>query len=173
MPPAQTAAWRATRHDALRASPWGPLPERVLLTGVPFYPDEGDHCGPAVLAELLGAAGRPVTPEALVPQLLVPDRRGSLQVELLAAARRQQALAMVLPGELDAVLAELADGRPVGVLLNLALSWWTQWHYASVVGIDRVTEEVVLHSGTERAARWPLTTFEHTWARARATGPSP
>ena len=40
------------------------------------------------LATVLGAAGIGRTPEQLAPQVYLPQRQGSLQVELLGASRR-------------------------------------------------------------------------------------
>src|SRR5690606_29566356 len=64
------------------------LPERVELKSVPFFPQDEYQCGPAALATSLAATGVKVTPTELVPQVYLPERKGSLQVEMLAAARR-------------------------------------------------------------------------------------
>jgi len=63
-------------------------PERGELAAVPFYPQEDYQCGPAALATTLAYAGIATSPEALVPQVFLPAREGSLQVEMLAAVRR-------------------------------------------------------------------------------------
>lgn len=60
----------------------------VRLESVPFYPQQAYQCGPAALAGVLGAAGATIDPETLAPQVYLPGRRGSLQAELVAAARR-------------------------------------------------------------------------------------
>src|SRR5574342_247053 len=62
---------------------------RVELARVPFFAQEAYQCGPAALAMALGAAGKRVTPEELVAEVYLPGREGSLQVEMLAATRRQ------------------------------------------------------------------------------------
>lgn len=160
------ASLDAPAVTALQTRPPADLPRRVLLREVPFFPDEGTLCGPATLAGLLGAAGLPASPETLTPQVYLPGREGSLQPEMLATAARQGALAVQLPPRLEAVLRTLAAGQPVLVLLNLSLPIWPRWHYAVVVGYDLDQGEVHLHSGTQGDARWPLQTFEHTWARS-------
>ncbi|WP_022981440.1 PA2778 family cysteine peptidase [Ideonella sp. B508-1] len=160
------ASLDAPSITALQARPPADLPRQVLLRGVPFFPDEGTLCGPATLASVLGAAGRPVLPETLTPQVYLPGREGSLQPEMLAAAARQGALAVQLPPRLEAVLRTLAAGQPALVLVNLSLPIWPRWHYAVVVGYDLDQGEVHLHSGTQGDARWSLQTFEHTWARS-------
>lgn len=150
----------------LLATPPAALPRRALLDATPFHPQTELQCGPAALAMLLGAAGRPVTPEALTPEVFLPGRGGSLQIELLGAARRHDTVSTVLPPRLAALLHEVAAGHPVGVMLNLGLSVAPLWHFAVVVGFDLDGEEVLLRSGQTRELHLPLSTFERTWARS-------
>lgn len=141
-------------------------PRRQELAGTPFFPQEAYQCGPAALATVLTAAGYPVQPDALVSQVYVPDRQGSLQVEMLAASRRHGALTLVIPPRLDALLAEVAAGNPVLVLQNLGFSWVPVWHYAVVVGYDLDRRQVWLRSGTTKREEMSLDTFASTWARS-------
>lgn len=141
-------------------------PDRVLLGTVPFFAQDDKLCGPASLAMVAQAAGRVVTPAELTPQVYLPGRQGALQVEMLAAARRQGLVPYVLAPELQALLAEIVAGEPVLVLQNLALPITPMWHYAVVIGFDRERQEVVLHSGTTDRLVMPLATFERTWARS-------
>ena len=151
---------------ALNAA-WPPsLPASTQITGVPFFAQADHLCGPASLAMVARAAGAGVTPEELTPQVYVPGRQGALQVEMLAAARRQGLVPLVLAPTLSDVLTEVAVGAPVLILQNLGLSFAEQWHYAVVVGYDRQSGEIVMHSGTTAAMRMPLKTFEYTWARS-------
>ena len=142
------------------------LPQQVELREVPFYPQDTHQCGPASLAMALNAGGAKVTPQDLTPQVYLPGREGSLQVEMLAATRRNGLFAYELAPQLEDLLAEVAAGFPVVVLQNLALSWYPVWHYAVVVGYDLQRGEIILRSGLERRQVLPLTTFEHTWQRA-------
>lgn len=150
---------------ALLARPPATLPARVELTGVPFYAQEEYQCGPAALATVLVHAGVTTTPEALVPQVYLPARGGSLQAEMLAAARRHGRVAYRLAPALADLLQEVADGSPVIVLQNLAVGFAPLWHYAVVVGYDLPREEVILRSGSTRRAVMALSSFERTWAR--------
>lgn len=144
----------------------GQLPQGVELSDLPFYPQETHQCGPASLAMVLDAGGTKVTPQELTSQVYLPGREGSLQVEMLAATRRNGLLAYELAPKLEDLLAEVAAGSPVLVLQNLALGWYPVWHYAVVVGYDLRREEIILRSGLEQRQVLPLTTFEHTWARS-------
>lgn len=141
------------------------LPQRVELDAVPFYPQDEYQCGPAALAMVLEAGGKPIQPEVLRPQVYIPDRQGSLQVEMLAAARRNGFVAVQLNPRLNDLLAEIAAGSPAVVLQNLALDWYPAWHYAVAVGYDLKAQQIVLRSGTERRVEMPLATFERTWQR--------
>jgi ABC-type bacteriocin/lantibiotic exporter with double-glycine peptidase domain len=141
------------------------LPARVELTSVPFYPQEEYQCGPAALATVLMHAGTATTPDALAPQVYLPGRDGSLQAEMLAAARRHGLVAYRLEPRLEDVLREAAAGTPVIVLQNLALPFAPLWHYAVIIGYDLPRDEIILRSGTTRRAVMTLSSFERTWAR--------
>jgi hypothetical protein len=155
--PPQTAA-------LLASAPAG-LPLRVERTQVPFFPQTRYHCGPAALATALADVGLPADPEALGDAVFLPAREGSLQIEMLGGARRQGAVATRLPGELSALLQEVAAGHAVLILQNLGLEIAPRWHYAVLVGYDLAARELVLRSGTVERERLPLRTFEFTWAR--------
>jgi tetratricopeptide (TPR) repeat protein len=141
------------------------LPERAEVAGVPFEPQEELWCGPAALAMALSWSGPKVTQAELAPEVYTSGRAGSLQADLVAAARRHDRLAVPVT-ELGDLMAELAAGHPVLVLQNLGLGWWPVWHYALAVGYDRAAGELVLRSGAEPRQRLSLATFERTWARA-------
>ena len=156
----------ATQSKALMAGPHADLPRKVELAATPFIAQERYQCGPAALAMSLRAAGFAVDADALVPQVYLPQREGSLQVEMLAAARSNGALAMTISPRLDALAAELAAGNPVLVLQNLSLPIMSMWHYAVVIGYDLERGDIILRSGTTERLVMPMTTFEHTWARS-------
>ncbi|OYU92712.1 MAG: hypothetical protein CFE45_22265 [Burkholderiales bacterium PBB5] len=142
------------------------LPRQHELVAVPFFPQTPYLCGPAALATVLAQAGLVADVQSLGEAVFLPAREGSLQLEMIAGARRQGAVATQLPGELTALLREVAAGHPVVVLQNLGLSFAPSWHYAVLVGYDLDTAELVLRSGTTARERLSLRTFEHTWARS-------
>jgi tetratricopeptide (TPR) repeat protein len=150
--------------------PQGAASPALELVATPFFPQEKYQCGPAALATVLGASGTPVDPEALTPKVYLPGRRGSLQAELAAAARRYGRLPYEIPPALDALLAELRDGRPVLVLLNLGIGIAPVWHYAVAVGYLPATDELVLRSGTTRRKAIAARRFDQSWERADRWG---
>ncbi|MDX1588371.1 MAG: PA2778 family cysteine peptidase [Oleiphilaceae bacterium] len=142
------------------------LPESRLLAQVPFHAQARYQCGPAALAMMLNSQSLPHRPEELVDRVYLPKRGGTLQVEMVAAAREQGLIVYPLRQQTGAIIAEVAAGNPVLVMQNLRFSWWPQWHYAVVVGYDRPRRELILHTGTRRAHPQPLKVFRATWDRA-------
>jgi hypothetical protein len=157
MPPQAAALQRHAPAD---------LPRRGELTATPFFAQTPYHCGPAALATALGAVGLKADPQALGDAVFLPAREGSLQLEMVAGARRQGAVATRLPPLLTALMQQVAAGQVAVVLLNLGLDFAPRWHYAVLVGYDLDAAEVVLRSGVTERERMSLRTFEHTWARS-------
>jgi len=140
--------------------------ERVELAAVPFFPQEDYQCGPAALATVLQSAGIARTPAQLVEQVYLPQRQGSLQVELLGASRRAGAVPYVLRNQPDDLLREVAAGHPVVVLQDLGWPLLPRWHYAVVVGYDLAQKTLTLRSGTVGRLVMPLDAFDRSWAKA-------
>lgn len=156
----------ATQTKALLAAPHAQLPRQVELKSTPFIAQERYQCGPAALAMALRAAGFAIDADALVPQVYLPKREGSLQVEMLAAGRRNGAFSITIAPRMDALVAELARGSPVLVLQNLSIPIAPKWHYAVVIGYDLDRGDVILRSGVTERLVMPMSTFEHTWKRS-------
>jgi tetratricopeptide (TPR) repeat protein len=142
------------------------IPSHIELEATPFFPQTAWQCGPAALATVLGASGVDVLPEQLTPQVYLPERKGSLQVEMLSAARRQNRIAPAIDPTLTGLLNTLAEGYPVVVLQNLSLPMWPRWHYAVAVGYQLDPPQLILRSGTSQRVVVPMSTFERTWARS-------
>ncbi|MGH8437136.1 MAG: PA2778 family cysteine peptidase [Pseudomonas sp.] len=142
------------------------LPERVELTDVPFFAQTEYQCGPAALATMLKQRGVATSPGLLKDRVFIPGREGSLQVEMVAAARAHALLVYPLQPQLAALLEEVAAGNPVLVLQNLAFDWYPRWHFAVLVGYDRSDGSLILRSGTTRRWLTDFASFDNTWARS-------
>ena len=140
------------------------------LVETPFFPQREYQCGPAALAMILASSGVSVHPDELTSRVYLPGRRGSLQPELLAASRDYARIPYVIPPEFEALLAEVAHGRPVLVLQNLGTSVFPRWHYAVVVGFSRERREVILRSGTDKRRATGAGLFARTWRRGGMWG---
>jgi hypothetical protein len=140
------------------------LPKHVELTEVPFFAQDEYQCGPAALATVLASYGVPVTPEQLVPEVYLPERKGSLQVEMLAAARRHGLVSYELRGGLEPLMREVAAGNPVILLQNLGIR--DGWHYAVAIGWDYDDGMLILRSGTDKRKEMRFPFNEFAWMRS-------
>jgi hypothetical protein len=140
------------------------LPQNHELTQVPFFPQKKYQCGPAALATVLQESGVDISPLELVPEIYLPARQGSLQIEILASSRRHGRIAYRINPDLQSLFKEVSAGNPVLVLQNLGLSWAPTWHYAVVAGFDLTKQKVIERHQTS------LATFENTWARSKYWG---
>jgi len=141
------------------------IPPQVELSSTPFYPQLKYYCGPAVLAALANYRGIDVVPEDIAPLIYIPNMQGSLQEEVIAAARRFNLLPVQLDGNLESIFREIAAGNPVLVLQNLGFDFYPRWHYAIVIGYDLNKETIVLRSGTRERLVRSFSLFERTWQR--------
>ena len=149
--------------EALKTQRPADLPASAELTQVPFFAQEQYQCGPAALAMALNAAGVKVTPEALVDQVYIPARKGSLQIEMLVSARRHGLVSYELAPQLTDAMREIADGTPVIVLENYGFRIFPIWHYAVLIGYDLDQGQVLRHSGIHERQTMPFGVFEYLW----------
>ncbi|HTD91545.1 MAG TPA: PA2778 family cysteine peptidase [Burkholderiales bacterium] len=139
------------------------LPLSTDLQNVPYFAQTEYHCGPAALAMVLNSAGATVTPAMLIDQVYLPGKQGSLQVEMLASARRNGMVAYVIEPSLGDLLLEVNAGTPVITLENYGVPYYPIWHYAVAVGFDLHNGEIVRHSGNLERKPTPLAVFEYFW----------
>ena len=109
-----------------------------------------------------------MSPDELVDKVYIPQRKGALQIEMIAAAREYGRIPYRLNPQFSAIKNELLNGRPVLVFQNLGWRIRPVWHYAVVIGYDPQTGTVRLRSGTHANKRLSLDKFLQTWQRAQA-----
>ncbi|MFT6898510.1 MAG: tetratricopeptide (TPR) repeat protein [Paraglaciecola sp.] len=143
------------------------IPGQHYIADVPFYAQQDFYCGPTTLAEVFNFYDIPLSPQSIAPKLFIPELDGSLQIEMVAAARQQGLVAYAQRGNLETLLSLVAEDIPVVVLQNVALSWFPMWHYALVIGYDLDSREVIMHTGVTENHRLNLATFERTWGRGK------
>ncbi len=132
------------------------------IPNVPFVNQTAGHCGPAALTMALKWAGAKATIDEVSPQVFTPGVKGSYQLDMISAARRNGMMALPLNG-LQELISEIEAGHPVIVFENLALSWLPRWHYAVVFGYDLKNQTVRMHSGPEAFKLWDIRKFERSW----------
>jgi hypothetical protein len=142
------------------------IPPSVELETVPFYAQKEYQCGPAALATVINYYQQSTSPELLLPLVYIPQLKGSLQAEMLAAVRQYQLLAIEQDGKLDSILREVAAGHPILVLQNLGYGFYPFWHYAVIVGYDLPNQQLIMRSGEVERLTRPFSAFERTWERS-------
>lgn len=140
-------------------------PQQAELEDVPFFPQTQYQCGPAALATVMQYRGVDIHPDQLTKQVYIPEKKGSLQIEMIAATRKQGLMPYPLAPKMKDLLTEVANGNPVLVMQNLGYNWKPFWHYAVVIGFDINSQELILRSGETKRWQTTLQTFERTWAR--------
>lgn len=145
-------------------------PPSVELAKTPFFPQADYQCGPAALATVLAVADPEIHADALIDEVYVPARQGSLQPELIAAVRRRAQVPVAVPRRLSALVAAVEAGSPVLVLQNLGIDALPVWHYAVVIGFDPDLPAVLLRSGTTERESLPPRRFLASWSRAAHWG---
>jgi tetratricopeptide (TPR) repeat protein len=143
-------------------------PQEII--SVPFNPQREYQCGPAALATVLQWLGVNVSADELVKDVYIPGRKGSLQIEIMATARRYNLIPYVIDRNIESLLREVKAGNPVLVLQNLGLGWHPLWHYAVVVGYDINKDQVILRSGEIKRYTNSFSLFERTWQRSQYWG---
>jgi tetratricopeptide (TPR) repeat protein len=139
------------------------------IDDVPFVRQESGQCGPASLAMVMAWAGKPKGADELAKEVYTPGMKGSLQLDLITAVRREGLLAIPING-FAALVAELSDGHPVIVFENLGLSWLPYWHYAVAYGYDLQARTLTFHSGPKEKDIETFASFEKDWVPAENWG---
>ncbi|MCU7555228.1 PA2778 family cysteine peptidase [Alteromonas sp. ASW11-19] len=160
-----TGCQATPQTDRLTKQPPADIPAAYYIQHVPFTAQQQYYCGPTTLSEVFGYHGYPVAPEAIAPRIFIPEREGSLQLEMVSATRQFGFLPYTEQGTLNKLLQLVSADIPVIVLQNLSVEWLPQWHYAVVIGYDLSTETLTLHTGVTPDYTMALTVFERTWAR--------
>ncbi len=135
----------------------------IVLSGVPFLPQEEDSCGPSSLAMLLRYLGKEADTAAIVRETRTEGLRGTLITDLAAAARRRGVEAEVSRLDLASVRDRIAEGVPVILLVDLGVWAWSRPHYLLVYGVR--PGGIVAHSGREEGKRIPYGTLDRQWRK--------
>lgn len=139
---------------------------------VPFVAPRSELCGSTSI-EMLSSyweSKSSYTPKLSLEELdnrtLIPAKGGTLQIELIAAARANGLLVYQLEPDFESLFMELKANHPVIVLVNRGLSWYELWHYAPVTGYDAKTHTLLMHFGEKPNEAVSIDTFAAIWKRS-------
>lgn len=97
---------------------------------------------------------------------LIPLKGGTLQIELINAARADGLIAYPIEPTFDALIGELTEYHPVIVLVNRGYSWYPLWHYAVITGYDAKMQTMLMHFGDMPNEAVSIGTFAALWERS-------
>lgn len=140
--------------------------EAITLPGVPFFPQETNGCGPAVVASLLAYYGQPAELEELTSVLVVPTLNGTLPMDVEASVRARGLPTQVGSGSLNDIRDAIRRERPVIAFLDLG-GLVSQGHFVVVVGFDDRRGALRVHSGLEPYATMAYRDFLASWKKTR------
>ena len=136
------------------------------MVDTPFHPQSRYQCGPASLATILLASGVDVGVERLTNDVFIPGRKGSLQLEMVAATRQHGLLPYQPDSDFDGLMRFLNQGSPVLVLMNPGLRVLPVYHYAVLIGYIPAADQVILRSGRDYRLTMPRSQFTPAWDKA-------
>lgn len=146
-----------------------PSSDAVVLEHVPVRKFENDNCGPGSLSVVLNALGDPVSEATLVSELPRAPGGGVLSVDLLLAARQRGFSASLVSANEEKVRSEIAEGRPVILLLKLLNAPGRRndvYHYVVVDGLDPRRDLFRFQFGDGKVRWTTLGTLEKAWRGA-------
>ncbi len=141
-----------------------PAPAHVI-TGLPFLPQKKEQCGPAALAIVLHHYGARVSPDDLAGEVYRREISGTLNLDLLLAARRHGFAAEAFSGTAEEIKSWIGRGVPVIVLMGERPEQEV-FHYAVVYGFDDGERTFTLHSARSPGVRLAYDDFARRWAAA-------
>lgn len=101
---------------------------------------------------------------------LIPAKGGTLQIELISAARANGLIVYPLEPTFETLFSELSEHHPVIVLVNRSFSWHPLWHYAPVTGFDGEKRTILSHFSDQENEAIGIGTFAALWKRSNNWG---
>jgi ABC-type bacteriocin/lantibiotic exporter with double-glycine peptidase domain len=136
------------------------------ISGVPFFRQTEQDCGPAALAGILAFHGRPANLETITASIYLPKLRGTLPMDLERYAKASGFITTSPDGTFDALRSAVRSDIPVICLLDLGFGPYRQPHYVTVIGFDDGNKIIIMHDGATANRTMTYETFGKYWSRA-------
>lgn len=136
-----------------------------IIPDVPFHSQEVGQCGPASLAGVLNHHGLQAAPEEIAADVMRPDLRGTLTLDLALWPRGRGFATRWYAGSAEDLAARVAQGMPLVVMLDQGFGPISANHFVVVVGHS--PRAVILNDGERGPGvrmAWP--DFLRQWERA-------
>lgn len=143
---------------------------------VPFESPRNDLCGSTSIemvsrywTKQTGFAPA-LSLEELDKRTLLPNRGGTLQAEMISAARTNGLIVYKIAPKIEALIEELSAAHPVIVLVNRSFSWYPLWHYVTITGYHSDKKQIIAHFGDQPDEPIDLERFLEIWKRSNYWG---
>ncbi len=143
-----------------------PLPDRHAIGGVPFVLQKKEYCGPAALCMVFRYYDVSIPQERLAEEIYLKKLSGTLNLDMLIAARRHGFSAESPAGSLAILKEYVARGVPVIALVESPPDTG-RFHYLVIYGYDDEKKKLSAHSGRRKATTIAYEDFEKAWQAAR------
>ncbi len=139
--------------------------EERVIPGVPFHNQGVGQCGPASLAGVLNFHGDPATPEEIAADILRPELRGTLTLDLALWPRGRGFATRWYAGSVRDILDRTGQGQPLIVMLDQGIGPVSANHFVVVVG--HAPDAVMVNDGARGSGvRMAWKRFLFQWERA-------
>lgn len=127
--------------------------ETRLISGIPFYDDTGNQCGPASLAAVINywhnksAAIKQVTPDRISSDVYSKTAGGTLGMDLEFYAARNGFITKQYMGNIDELKENIIKGIPPVILVDYGIFIYQRNHFMVVTGYGG--NGIIVHSGRD------------------------
>ncbi len=135
----------------------------VPVGDVPFVKQKTNFCGPAALSSVLAYYGRARDQETIARKIYSQRLRGALITDMEDYAREEGFNTILEQGTVDSLKAEIAQGRPVIVLVDVGFWIVSKPHYLVLFSYD--DNGFTAHTGSRPSKRIAYATLKKQWNR--------
>jgi TolA-binding protein/predicted double-glycine peptidase len=148
---------------------YAPSSTATMLQNVPMQKWDIKSCGAGSLAAVLQSHGEPTTMDQW-QEALPKTRGGVMSIDLVLAAREKGFDSQLVTGDRNLVMAEIRDGRPVILMLQVIQApgkGYDFFHYVVVDGYDEMRRIFRIQFGDGRARWAPIEGLVPAWEKTK------
>lgn len=148
---------------------YAPSPTATTLENVSMQKWDIKSCGAGSLAAVLQSHGDTTTMDEW-QERLPKTRGGVMSIDLVLAARQKGFDSQLVTGDRDLVMAEVRDGRPVILMLQVIQApgkGYDFFHYVVVDGYDEMRRIFRIQFGDGRARWAPIEGLVPAWEKTK------
>lgn len=146
-----------------------PAPNALVIPNVPMHKWDIKSCGAGSLSSVLQHHGDPVSMDEW-QEKLPKTKGGVMSIDLVLAARERGFDANLVTGDRDLIEAEIRDGRPVILMLQVIQypgSSLDFFHYVVIDGYDRMRNLFRVQFGDGKARWATMARLEPAWKKTK------